>query len=90
MPENKQLFANLLVEVKHACNYKTKVYELRKQATKCCCWEVMVLVWTVYAFLPFTPPTSLISFLLFLTAMEWFRPNHCTTQRKRVGKWGKD
>jgi hypothetical protein len=39
--------------------YKTKTLltqELRQQATKYCCWEIMFIIWTGYASLYAAPP----------------------------------
>jgi hypothetical protein len=43
------------------CKPKTlSTQELGRRATKCCRWEIMFIVRTVYASLPVTPPTPLI------------------------------
>jgi hypothetical protein len=43
------------------CKPKTlSAQEMRQWATKYCCWEIMFIVWTVYASLFAAPPTPLI------------------------------
>jgi hypothetical protein len=46
----------------HYANKKTlPAQEMRQRATKYCCWEIMLIVWTVYASLSATTPTPLNS-----------------------------
>jgi hypothetical protein len=42
------------------CKPKTSTQEMRQRATKYCHWEIMFIVWTVYAPLSAAPPTPLI------------------------------
>jgi hypothetical protein len=69
------------------CKPKTlPTEELRQRDTKYCRWEIMFLVWTVYASLSATPPTPFdpIPFSFYHTWNAQIRFDYCTVPRFTV------
>jgi hypothetical protein len=81
---------NLRIEGKQThilCNPNTlPIQEPRQRATKYCSWEIMFIVWAIYASLPATPSAPLIT-VPFYFQRTWnteFRPDYCNRSRRCI------